>query len=406
MNFTQAKELLGANGQLQLLDYYNELTEEQQQNLLSDIEKIDFSILDNLHSQDQKQLGNLSPADALSVEEVESRRAEYEELGIQAIRSGKVAAVLLAGGQGTRLGSSLPKGMFNIGINRKLTIFEQQMNNIRQVTDKVGSMFHIFVMTSNINDAATREYFAQNNYFGYDSSKVHFYEQKLAPTCSKDGKIYLEEKYKVSLSPNGNGGWYSSLVEAGYGELLRSEGIEWLNIYAVDNVLQRICDPVFVGATIKSGCACSSKVVKKVAPEERVGVLCKEDGKPTIVEYYEMPPEIAGMRDPDGQLTYRYGVILNYLFSVEVLNKIYRDKLPCHLAFKAIPHIEDGVRVTPAEPCGYKFETLAVDIVRLMGTCLAFEVVREKEFAPVKNKTGVDSVESARRLLALNGVQL
>ena len=406
MNYTQAKQLLEKHGQLQILDYYDELTGEQQNILLSDIEKLDFSVLDNLRADNSKQLGSLSPADALSAKDIEGSREEFEKLGLAAIRSGKVAAVLLAGGQGTRLGSALPKGMYNIGVTRTLTIFEQQMNNIKEVTDKAGCMFHIFVMTSDINDAVTREYFAKSNYFGYDPSKIHFYEQKLAPTCSKEGKIYLDEKHKVSLSPNGNGGWYASLIEAGYGGMLKEEGIEWLNIYAVDNVLQRICDPVFVGATLKSGCACSAKVVKKVSPEERVGVLCKEDGLPAIVEYYEMPPELAAKRDPDGELTYRYGVILNYLFSVEVLNKIYKDKLPCHLAFKAIPHVENGVRVTPSEPCGYKFETLAVDIVRLMGTCLAFEVVREREFAPVKNKTGVDSVESARELLKLNGVKL
>ena len=406
MNYAQAKELLTKYGQLQLLDYYDELTSGQQQKLLSDIQKLDFSVIENLGVTHSKELGNLSPADALSVEEIERSKQQYEEAGLSALRSGKVAAVLLAGGQGTRLGSSLPKGMFNIGVTRKLTIFEQQMNNIKEVTDKAGCMFHIFIMTSDLNNAQTRAYFEECNYFGYDPQKIHFYEQKLAPTCSKDGKIYLDEKYKVSLSPNGNGGWYSSLVDAGYAQLLKEEGIEWLNIYAVDNVLQRICDPVFIGATLQSGCACSGKVVKKAAPEERVGVLCKEDGLPTIVEYYEMPPELASLRDADGQLTYRYGVILNYLFSVEVLNKIYRDKLPCHLAFKAIPHIENGVRVTPSEPCGYKFETLAVDIVRLMGSCLAFEVVREREFAPVKNKTGVDSVESARQLLKLNGVKL
>lgn len=406
MNYTQAKQLLAANGQQQLLEYYEELNEEQRASLLSDIGKTDFSVLENLHSEYSKTLGKLSPADALSVKDIAKDKEEYEKLGLAALRAGKVGAVLLAGGQGTRLGSSLPKGMYNIGITRTLTIFEQQMDNIKQVTDKAGCMFHLFVMTSDLNDAATRAYFKDSNYFGYDPSKIHFYEQKLAPACSKEGKIYLDQKYKVSMSPNGNGGWYSSLVEAGYDKLLKSEGIEWLNIYAVDNVLQRICDPVFIGATIKSGCACSGKVVKKVAPEERVGVLCKEDGLPTIVEYYEMPPELAAMRDEDGQLTYRYGVILNYLFSVDVLNKIYKDKLPCHLAFKAIPHIENGVRVTPSEPCGYKFETLAVDIVRLMGSCLAFEVMREREFAPVKNKTGVDSVESARELLKLNGVKL
>ena len=406
MNYAQAKELLAAHGQTQLLDYYDELTDEQRACLLSDIAKLDFSVLENLHSDYSKTLGKLSPADALSVDEVEKNRAGFEIAGLEALRAGKVAAVLLAGGQGTRLGSPLPKGMFNIGVTRRLTIFEQQMNNIKEVTDRAGCMFHLFVMTSDLNDKATRAYFAENNYFGYDSSKIHFYEQKLAPTCSKEGKIYLDEKYKVSQSPNGNGGWYSSLIEGGYGPLLESEGIEWLNIYAVDNVLQRICDPVFIGATLKSGCACSSKVVSKISPEERVGVLCKEDGKPSIVEYYEMPKELASLRDADGRLTYRYGVILNYLFSVKTLNKIYKDKLPCHLAFKAIPHIEKGVKVIPTEPCGYKFETLAVDIVRLMGSCLAVEVVREKEFAPVKNKTGVDSVESARELLAFNGVKL
>ena len=406
MNYAQAEELLAAHGQTQLLDYYDELTDEQRACLLSDIAKLDFSVLENLKTDNSKTLGKLSPADALSVEEVERNRAGFEMAGLEALRAGKVAAVLLAGGQGTRLGSSLPKGMFNIGVTRSLTIFEQQMNNIKEVTDRAGCMFHLFVMTSDLNDKATRAYFAENNYFGYDSSKIHFYEQKLAPTCSKEGKIYLDEKYKVSQSPNGNGGWYSSLIEGGYGPLLESEGIEWLNIYAVDNVLQRICDPVFIGATLKSGCACSSKVVSKVSPEERVGVLCKEDGKPSIVEYYEMPKELASLRDADGRLTYRYGVILNYLFSVETLNKIYKDKLPCHLAFKAIPHIEKGVKVIPTEPCGYKFETLAVDIVRLMGSCLAVEVVRENEFAPVKNKTGVDSVESARELLAFNGVKL
>ena len=406
MNYTQAKQLLAANGQQQLLEYYEELNEEQRASLLSDIGKIDFSVLENLHSEYSKTLGKLSPADALSVEDIAKDKEEYEKLGLAALRAGKVGAVLLAGGQGTRLGSSLPKGMYNIGINRTLTIFEQQMNNIKEVTDRAGCMFHLFVMTSDLNDKATRAYFAENNYFGYDSSKIHFYEQKLAPTCSKEGKIYLDEKYKVSQSPNGNGGWYSSLIEGGYGPLLESEGIEWLNIYAVDNVLQRICDPVFIGATLKSGCACSSKVVSKISPEERVGVLCKEDGKPSIVEYYEMPKELASLHDADGRLTYRYGVILNYLFSVKTLNKIYKDKLPCHLAFKAIPHIEKGIKVIPTEPCGYKFETLAVDIVRLMGSCLAVEVVREKEFAPVKNKTGVDSVESARELLAFNGVKL
>jgi UDP-N-acetylglucosamine/UDP-N-acetylgalactosamine diphosphorylase len=322
------------------------------------------------------------------------------------LRQGKIAAVLLAGGQGTRLGSNLPKGMFNIGVTHELTIFEQQMNNIFSVTNKASCMFDIFIMTSDKNDEVTRKFFKDKNYFGYDKDKVHFYVQNVAPTCSQDGKIFLEEKYKVSTSPNGNGGWYSSLVAAGYDKLIKQKGIEWLNIYSVDNVLQAICDPVFIGATLLSKKACSGKVVKKVAPDERVGVLCKEDGLPTIVEYYEIPQEIASLKNADGSLKYCYGVTLNYLFSVDKLNEIYKDKLPYHLAKKAIPHIENGVKVCPDSPNGYKFETLAVDLIRLMGSCLAVEIDRTKEFAPVKNKTGVDSVESARLLLQKNGVTL
>lgn len=406
MDYTQAKSLLEKYNQTQLLDYFGELDGAEKEKLLSDIEKLDFSVLENIGRGHERKIGKLSPADALSVEQVERNKEKFKSAGVEAIRSGKVAAVLLAGGQGTRLGSSLPKGMFNIGINRKLSIFEQQMNNIKEVVAEAGADFHIFVMTSDINYSDTRTFFEQNNYFGYDGEKIHFYKQKLAPTSSFDGKIYLEEKYKVSLSPNGNGGWYSSLIDAGYGDFLKENGIEWLNIYAVDNVLQRICDPVFIGATILSGCACGSKVVKKVSPQEKVGVLCKEDGLPTIIEYYEMPESYSSMRDEDGELTYRYGVILNYLFSVDKLNSIYKDKLPCHLAEKAIPHIENGKKVIPDRACGYKFETLVVDIVRLMGSCLAVEVERSREFAPVKNKTGVDSVDSARELLKLNGVEL
>lgn len=406
MDLQKAEALVAEYGQEQLLKYYGELSEEQRASLLKQIEELDFSVLGNLSGSDEESLGELSPADALSVEQIDERRQEFSEKGIAALREGKVAAVLLAGGQGTRLGSDAPKGTFNIGVTRELSIFGQQMNNIKQVTEQTGSLFHIFVMTSDINDKATRDFFEEKDYFGYDREKIHFYVQDTAPTCSFDGKIYLEEKDKISCSPNGNGGWYASLIKAGYGGMLKENGIEWLNVYAVDNVLQRICDPVFIGATLESGCACSGKVVKKACPEERVGVLCKKNGLPAIVEYYEMPAALAEQRDADGELTYRYGVILNYLFSVDKLNEIYRQKLPCHLAKKAIPHIENGEKVTPKDPCGYKFETLAVDIVKLMGSCLGFEVVREREFAPVKNRTGVDSVDSARALLALNGVEL
>ena len=280
------------------------------------------------------------------------------------------------------------------------------MLDLIKVAKKAGFEPHLFIMTSTLNDGQTRAFFKDNGYFGYDSEKVHFYVQKTAPAVSFDGKILLEETYRPVLTPNGNGGWYSSLKEAECGQILTKDGIEWLNVYGVDNVLQKICDPVFLGATLLSGVSCSGKVVKKACEEEKVGVLCKENVLPAIVEYYEMPEGKLKERGADGELVYRYGVTLNYLFNVKKLDGVCAGRLPYHLAAKKGACIKNGKKFIPDEPNAYKLETLAVDIVKLMGSCLGFEVEREREFAPVKNMTGADSVDTARALLIKNGIQL
>ena len=175
----------------------------------------------------------------------------------------------------------------------------------------------------------------------------------------------------------------------------------------MDNVLQRICDPVFIGATIEKKCVVGAKVVKKSAPDEKVGVMCLEDGRPSIVEYYELTDELMNAKDEKGDPAYNFGVILNYLFDVAELERIVKEELPLHIVKKKIPYIdENGELVKPEEPNGYKFENLVLDMIHQMASCLPFEVVREKEFAPIKNKTGVDSVESARVLIKKNGVTL
>lgn len=406
MDYKLAYEVLEKHGQTHLLDYYDELSDAQKISLLKEISTLNFSYLQVIGESTNKTLGEISTVEALSVADIKNEFSRYYEKGLDALKEGQVGAVLLAGGQGTRLGFDGPKGTYNMGENRNVSIFELQMNNIKSVAEACGTPFHLFIMTSDVNDAATRNFFEVNDYFGYDKEKIHFYVQLKAPTCSFDGKIYLEDKHKISASPNGNGGWYSSLVESGLDKVIEENGIRWLNVYAVDNVLQRICNPEFVGATLESGCACSAKVVKKTCPEERVGVLCKQDGLPSIVEYYELPEEMANMRNADGELKYCYGVILNYLFNVEKLNTIYKTKLPVHLAKKTITYMQKGEKIKPQEPNGYKFETLVVDMIKLMGSCLAIEVERNKEFAPVKNKDGVDSVVSAKELLKENGILL
>lgn len=408
MTYDEALQKLTKAGQQHLLDYYDEISDTQKEQLLLQIEQLDLSLLD-LMTDGAKEVpkGKLKPLGALTLEEIEARRDEYEKTGIEAIKACKVGAVLLAGGQGTRLGFDKPKGMLNVGVNRELYLFEQLIHNLMEVVKRADAWVPLLVMTSEKNNAETTAFFKEHDYFGYNKEYVFFFVQKMAPSVSYDGRIYMEDKGKLSASPNGNGGWFSSLVKAGLLDKMDALGVEWLNVFSVDNVLQKIADPVFVGATLEAGCVCGSKVVAKADPNERVGVLCLEDGKPSIVEYYEMTDEIIHSRDAEGKLLYNYGVILNYLFEIKTLNRIMNENMPVHIVEKKIPYMDEtGKQIKPTEPNGYKFETLVLDMIHMMDNCLSFEVERRREFAPIKNRTGVDSLDSARELLKENGVEL
>ena len=381
------------------------LPEAQQLSMVKQIEDLDFSVLSADETNEER--GRFEPLFAKTLSEIQSGSDRYTEIGIKAIKEGKVGAVLLAGGQGSRLGFDHPKGMFNIGVERELYIFECLINNLLDVTRMSGAYIPLFIMTSAENNKETREFFEKHNYFGYSSENVWFFIQEQLPTVDTNGKLMLADNGKILTAPNGNGGWYASMAKTGMLKAVQDAKIEWLNVFAVDNVLQRIADPCFIGAVIDSGKVSGAKVVAKAAPEEKVGVLCLEDGKPSIVEYYEMTDEMLNSREADGTLSYNYGVILNYLFRVDKLNKTLSVKLPLHRAFKKIKYMDESGRiVVPEEPNAYKFETLVLDMVKLQDNCLAYEVDRSKEFAPVKNKNGVDSVDTARDLLRLNGIEL
>ncbi|MCM1216841.1 MAG: UTP--glucose-1-phosphate uridylyltransferase [Lachnospiraceae bacterium] len=407
MTLEQAKEKLASYGQEHVLRYYDELSEEEKQALLDQIEATDMSILDACrHKEDLVQRGVITPLAAMQLEEIEAGRASFEAAGVEAIKAGKIGAVLLAGGMGTRLGSDDPKGMYDIGKTRQLYIFECVINNLLDVVRRTDTWIHLFIMTSDKNHKSTTTFLKDYDFFGYREDHVHFFQQEMAAATDYNGKIYLEEKGKMSSSPNGNGGWFVSLKNAGLVDVIHEKGIEWLNIFAVDNVLQRIADPCFIGATIEKDCAVGAKVVRKNAPDEKVGVICLEDGRPSIVEYYELTEELMTAKDASGDPAYYFGVILNYLFRVTDLEKM-AGGLPLHIVEKKIPCLdEQGNPVKPEEPNGYKYENLVLDMIHQLDSCLPFEVVREKEFAPIKNRTGVDSVESARALLEKNGVAL
>lgn len=409
MTYEEAYRKLEKYGQLHVLKYYDELDEGQKAELLQQVEETDFSILQYMeYKNTAAEEKNISPIAAMELDEVTRRREEFNKIGLEAVRQGKVAAVLLAGGMGTRLGSDDPKCMYDIGLTHPVYIMERLVSNLMDVVNEAGGIFvPFFIMTSDKNHDKTVSFMKKMNYFGYDPSMVFFFKQEMAPAADYNGKVYMETKSRISTSPNGNGGWFLSMKRAGLIDKVHELGIEWLNTFAVDNVLQRIADPVFVGATIASGSACGAKTVRKAAPDEKVGVMCLQNGRPSIIEYYEMTPELMETKNENGDPAYNFGVIMNYLFREKDLERIVDEVLPVHIVEKKIPCLdENGNPVSPAEPNGYKFEQLVLDMVRELDSCLPVEVERTREFAPIKNKTGIDSVESARELCLKNGIEL
>ncbi len=408
MRENELKNILMEKGQEHIWEAYQKLDDAGKEKLAAQVERVDWSMVAMAgHEELAQERGKLEPLSALEVSAINENKAKYEQIGLEAIRAGKVGAVLLAGGQGTRLGSDGPKGKYNIGLTKDVYIFERLIRNLQDVTDKAECFVPLYIMTSDKNHEETVSFFEEKNYFGYPKEYVKFFQQEMAPSTDFDGKLLMEEKDSLSLSPNGNGGWFYSMAVTGIVKDVHARGIEWLNIFAVDNVLQRIADPVFVGATLESGCVSGAKVVRKADPHEKVGVLCLEDGRPSIVEYYEMTDEIINSREANGDLSYNFGVILNYLFRVDKLEEIMDAKMPVHVVEKKIPYMDaEGNYYKPETPNGYKFELLVLDMIHLLDNCLSFEVVRNYEFAPIKNKTGVDSVESAQALLKENGVEL
>lgn len=409
MTYEQAYAKLEACDQLHVLKYYEELEEAEKDALIKQIEDTDFAVLatckDGAHAVNK---GVISPLDAMELSEIEAKKNDFLAIGLDAIKAGKVGAVLLAGGMGTRLGSDDPKGMYNIGLTKDVYIFQRLIENLMEVVEAADHTFiPLYIMTSDKNHEKTTKFFAAHDYFGYDKDSVFFFMQEMAPAADYQGHVYMEDKYKISTSPNGNGGWFVSMAKWGILDKVHEAGVEWLNVFSVDNVLQRIADPVFVGATITTNSEVGSKVVRKNAPDEKVGVMCLEDGRPSIVEYYELTDELMNTKNEKGEPAYNFGVILNYLFSVKALEEIMAKQLPLHIVEKKIPYIDEaGILQKPETPNGYKFEQLVLDMIHELKTCLPFEVVREKEFAPIKNKTGVDSVESARELCKKNGIEL
>jgi len=252
---------LQEHGQEHVLRFYSQLNQEEKRELEKEIESLEYTMIEEaMRSNPETNQDQIAPIQTLTQQQIKQQEERFRCIGEQVLRQEKVAAVLLAGGQGSRLGFDGPKGTLNVGITKPLYLFEILLRNIEANTKPLGAHMHLYIMTSERNHEQTVAFFKEHQFFGYPQAYIHFFKQDMAPSLDHQGKILLEEKGRISLTPNGNGGWFSSLQRNGMIAEMKENGIEWLNVFSVDNVLQNIGDPVFIGATIVNGHAAGAKV--------------------------------------------------------------------------------------------------------------------------------------------------
>lgn len=402
----RAKEIVEKYNQGHLLNFYPSLNEAEKNTLIDEILAINFELIESTYKDLKKEKANeinneFKPLIAKRLDMYsDEEKTNFYNIGMNALKEGKVAVFLVAGGQGTRLGHKGPKGTFDIGLPSGKSLFQLQCERIIYLSNKAERDIPLYIMTSYENHEDTVSFFEEQNYFGYKKEMIRFFQQNTMPAISEDGKVLLAEKNKIVMSPNGNGGCFIALEESGALRDMKEKGIEWLFLYGIDNALVRVADPYFIGFAICSKELAASKVVAKKYPEEKVGVLCYKNNKPAIVEYSEIPTSLSEELNQDGKLVYSNANILNHLLHLNFIESIIDKAMPLHIAHKKIEHLDSqGNKVVPNEPNGYKFEYFLFDIFEQLKDMAALEVEREEEFAPVKNSKGVDSPETARELI-------
>lgn len=405
----QARAHARAHGQDHLFRFWDELQEPEKDLLAGQVMAVDFAQVAGLHRDLVKGRSAQASARSESITPLRAKpwdgfsipeRATYANLGMRALRDGKVAAFLVAGGQGTRLGHNGPKGVFDIGLPSRKSLFQLQAERILRLSRQAGKAIPWYVMTSEENHAETTGFFKERRFFGLPERDIFFFKQGEMPVVDEDGKALLASKGRLSMGPNGNGGCFLALAKSGALEDMKRRGVEHVFFYGVDNALVRVCDPHFIGFAIAEGHPAASKAVLKAQPEEKVGVLCLRDGKPSVLEYSEMTEEMIYAKGDGDRYLYDSANIATHLFTREFLEKHAAAALPYHVAHKKIAHVDaSGALVVPEKPNAWKFELFMFDLFPLAGSMSGLLVSREEEFAPVKNKDGVDSPASARAMV-------
>lgn len=403
-NLETIKKTLKKYSQEHLLNGYERLDEVKQKQLLGQIENTDFELINSLYRNTKKEAEKLddtiAPIEFLDKEKLNGYYRSYQETGEKAIRAGKLAAVTMAGGQGTRLGHNGPKGTYDIGLESHKSLFELLSDYLKEQGKKYNVTIPWFIMTSEENNNDTIDFFAEHRYFGYEKDKnIFFFKQGELPMVDTEGKILIGEDGLIKEAADGHGGIYEALVKNGMTKKMRELGVEWIFIGGVDNCLVKMVDPLLMGLAIEKQVTAAGKSVVKANPQEKVGVFCKKNGRPSVVEYTEIPQEMAQATDERGELIYGESHILCNLFNINAVERMGTKPLPYHSAFKKATYIDkDGNKVVPDGPNAYKFEAFLFDAFGELDDMAILRVKREEEFAPVKNASGVDSPETAREL--------
>ncbi|KAI0640056.1 nucleotide-diphospho-sugar transferase [Trametes polyzona] len=432
MSVDNLRKRYEAAGQGHLFTFWDDLSDSERAALRAQLEDLDIERVNRIYNKavsSEKELKESSgkepieplPEDAAdSVIGLPEKEREWREIGLQAIARGEVGVLLMAGGQGTRLGSSAPKGCYDIGLPSHKSLFQYQAERIARLQQvaaeaagkPAGSVvIPWYVMTSGPTRQETEAFFKKHNYFGLDPQNVVFFEQGTLPCLTMDGKVLLESRSRVAVAPDGNGGLYAALrrplspsdkSRTVLSDLER-RNIRYIHSYCVDNCLVRIADPVFLGYGIQKQADCAAKVVPKAYPTESVGVVARRGDKFSVIEYSEISREQAERRDAKGELAFRAGNIANHFYTLDFLRAVeaFEDELAFHIARKKIAHVDlaSGELVKPTTPNGMKLEMFVFDVFPFTKHFAVLEVARADEFSPLKNApgTGADDPDTSRR---------
>ena len=398
-------ELLKIYNQEHVIKLLEKLNGKQKDELIEQLTKIDFHQIKELYDNTKKEI----EIKENKIEEIAyldkakltyEQKEEFDMLGEEIIRNGQYAVVTMAGGQGTRLGYPGPKGTFKLDVYGKgKYLFEILAENLKEANKKYDITIPWYIMTSKENNDETEAFLRKNNYFGYDEENVMLFTQGELPLVDTEGKLLIGKDMKIKEASDGNGGVFASLRATGMLANMKEKNIKWIFIGGVDNALLKMADITLLGMAVKKGVQIASKSVVKANPQERVGVFCRMNGHPKVIEYSELPEKMAEEVDLNGELKYGESHIMCNLFTIDAIEKVSKEPLMYHSAFKKNSYIdEEGKEIIPEEPNSYKFESFIFDAFEFFDDIAILRGKREDDFAPVKNKDGVDSPKTAKEL--------